>query len=76
MDVASVGLLDLAHGRTTAADATTSGTTLACHGGENESGNECSPAKPEECSRGLGLAAVLLKTRGAVGNTVVKGVVL
>lgn len=76
IDVTRISLLDLAHGRTAAADSTTDGTTLACHGGEDESGDEGSPAKPQERRRGLSLATVLLKAGRAVGDAVETSVVL
>ena len=76
VDITSIGVLDLTHGGTATADATTDGTTLTSHSRKDEGGDESSPTEPEEGSRGLSLAAVLLKARRAVGDTVVESVIL
>jgi hypothetical protein len=60
--VDSTGILDLAHGGTTATDTATEVGTAATsiHDVDGEGGYEGSPAEPQEEGGGLGEAAVLL----------------
>jgi hypothetical protein len=76
--VSAPDILDLGHRGSTAAHTTAKvGTAAAAvQEGEDERGNKCGPAEPQESSRSLCLSAVLLKSGRAVGDAVVDGVVL
>jgi hypothetical protein len=66
------GILDLAHGRAAATDATAevSAATTAVHDVDDEGCNESGPAEPQEGAGSLGLSAVLLCVGGAVADAV------
>ena len=67
------GILDLAHGRAAATDATAhvDATAAAIHEAEEEGGDKGDPAKPQEGVRGLCLTAVLAHAGRAVGDAIV-----
>jgi hypothetical protein len=71
-----VGILDLAHGGTTTADAAAhiGATAASVHDVEGKRGDECGPSEPEEGGGGLGLTAVLLGVCRAVEDFVGSGV--
>ena len=73
-----VGILDLAHGGTTTADAAAQvgAATASVHDVDGERGDESGPSEPEESGGSLGLTAVLLGICGAVEDFVGAGVSL
>ena len=73
-----VGILDLAHGGTTTADAAAQvgAATASVHDVNGECGDESGPSEPEESGGGLGLTAVLLGVCRAVEDLVGAGVSL
>lgn len=72
------GILDLAHGWSTATNAATQvgATATAIHHVDGEGGDESSPAEPQEGAGSLCLAAVLLCVGRGVADAVCEGVCL